>query len=209
MTAKRDYAASITTTGLDGTGLTDEITRKLYSRRGSKYMAIVELVVDVTSDKRDGTHKVQLAIAGLEVVVDSPDMDEHLRGIQRTLHQNRGIHEGQLAIEDSLEPTVKDHIERGAMHRPHPFLPVDAADDNPICDVCGGLETAPVHNDDSDTWDTDDEDADDEDADDEHEGPGPTGELDDDQDDDQDDEDEATDPGPTIPTQRTNPFTVA
>lgn len=36
-------------------------------------------------------------------------------------------------------------VAAGAAHRPHPFLPVDASQDNPICDVCGLLEAAPRH----------------------------------------------------------------
>lgn len=147
MTTKRDYAASITTKGLDGTGLTEDIARKLYSRRGRKAMAVVELVVDETSDKRDGTHKVALAIAGLELVLDHPDIENHLRDLQQTIYANRQRADGQMAIDESLggERTVADVLASGKSHRPHPFIVVDASVETPICDVCGGIEPSAVH----------------------------------------------------------------
>lgn len=145
MTAKRDYTASITTSGLDGTGLTDEVARKLYSRRGRGTMAIVELVVDETGDKRDGTHKVKLAVASLELALDNGDMDDHLRELSKTLHYNRSLEGHTGTTTDGIEPKVSDVLAAGQRHRPHPFLPVDAADDNGICDVCGGIASAGVH----------------------------------------------------------------
>jgi hypothetical protein len=147
MTTKRDYAASITTKGLDGTGLTEDVARKLYSRRGRKAMAVVELVVDETSDKRDGTHKVALAIAGLELVLDHTDIENHLRDLQQTIYANRQRADGQMAIDEQLggERTVEDVLSSGRSHRPHPFIVVDASVDNPICDVCGGIEASAVH----------------------------------------------------------------
>lgn len=147
MTTKRDYAASITTKGLDGTGLTEDVARKLYSRRGRKAMAVVELVVDETSDKRDGTHKVALAIAGLELVLDNADIENHLRDLQQTIYANRQRADGQMAIDEQLggERTVADVLASGKSHRPHPFIVVDASVENPICDVCGGIEASAVH----------------------------------------------------------------
>jgi hypothetical protein len=147
MTTKRDYAASITTKGLDGTGLTEDVARKLYSRRGRKAMAVVELVVDETSDKRDGTHKVALAIAGLELVLDHTDIENHLRDLQQTIYANRQRADGQMAIDEQLggERTVEDVLSSGRSHRPHPFIVVDASVENPICDVCGGIEASAVH----------------------------------------------------------------
>lgn len=147
MTTKRDYAASITTKGLDGTGLTEDVARKLYSRRGRKAMAVVELVVDETSDKRDGTHKVALAIAGLELVLDHTDIENHLRDLQQTIYANRQRADGQMAIDEQLggERTVADVLASGKSHRPHPFIVVDASVENPICDVCGGIEASAVH----------------------------------------------------------------
>jgi hypothetical protein len=147
MTTKRDYAASITTKGLDGTGLTEDVARKLYSRRGRKAMAVVELVVDETSDKRDGTHKVALAIAGLELVLDHTDIENHLRDLQQTIYANRQRADGQMAIDEQLggERTVADVLSSGRSHRPHPFIVVDASVENPICDVCGGIEASAVH----------------------------------------------------------------
>jgi hypothetical protein len=147
MTTKRDYAASITTKGLDGTGLTEDVARKLYSRRGRKAMAVVELVVDETSDKRDGTHKVALAIAGLELVLDHTDIENHLRDLQQTIYANRQRADGQMAIDEQLggERTVEDVLSSGRSHRPHPFIVVDASVENPICDVCGGIDASAVH----------------------------------------------------------------
>lgn len=147
MSAKRDYAASISTKGLDGTGLTEDVARKLYSRRGRGVMAIVELIVDETSDKRDGSHKVQLAIATLELALDDTTFDEHIRELSKTLHFNRAIDADQPTLDggDGINPKVSDVIRDGVRHRPHPFLPVNAADDNGICDVCGLIDSAGVH----------------------------------------------------------------
>lgn len=147
MTTKRDYAASITTKGLDGTGLTEDVARKLYSRRGRKAMAVVELVVDETSDKRDGTHKVALAIAGLELVLDHADIENHLRDLQQTIYANRQRADGQMAIDEQLggERTVADVLASGKPHRPHPFIADDMSKETPICDICGGIEASAVH----------------------------------------------------------------
>lgn len=141
-----DYTAQIKAKGLDSTGVTEDIARQLYANLGRHEMFIVEGRVDARTEGNDGTHKVQLSLTMVEPAVDA-QVAEHLRELARTLYQNRALSDGQLAIDHFLddEPTVDQVVNAGAKHRPHPFLPVDASNDNGICDVCGFIETAPVH----------------------------------------------------------------
>ncbi len=141
-----DYTAQIKAKGLDSTGVTEDIARQLYSNLGRHEMFIVEGRVDARTEGNDGTHKVQLSLTLVEPAVNA-EVAEHLRELARTLYQNRALSDGQLAIDHSLddEPTVDQVVNAGAKHRPHPFLPDDAAKDTPICDVCGFLQEAAVH----------------------------------------------------------------
>lgn len=138
-----DTTAKIRAKGLDSTGVTEEIANQLYAHKGRHYMAIVEFKVEERHEKADGTRKVDLILTQVEPAV-SDDMAEHLREISRTCYFNRGTGD-QPTLTGHEEPTVEGVMKAGAKHRPHPFLPVDATIDNPICDVCGALETAPVH----------------------------------------------------------------
>lgn len=153
-----DTTARIRAKGLDSTGVTEDIANQLFTKKGSHHMAIVEYRVEETHEKADGTRKVDLILTQVEPAV-SDDMDDHLREIVRTCYFNRGTGDQPTLNDGSNEPTVDAVLAAGARHRPHPFLPVDASDDHPICDVCGNLETAPVHS----TQDTLDDPDDDED----------------------------------------------
>ncbi|MBA2952140.1 hypothetical protein GON03_19175 [Nocardioides sp. MAH-18] len=143
-----DTQATINSKGLDGTGITEDIAAELFHKVGTHVMAIVDLqVVDKHGPSVKGKRKVTLVIDGIEPALDDT-LAEHLRELQRTVYLNRKHADGQLAIDQELtgdEPTVEGVVAAGAAHRPHPFLPVDASEDNPICDVCGLLEAAARH----------------------------------------------------------------
>lgn len=140
-----DHTAKIRAKGTDATGLTEDLAAKLYARKGSRIIAIVELHAVERHEKADGSKRVDLVIDLLEPAEDDT-VAEHLREITRTLYNNRALADGQLTIDQSLEPKVADVLAKGAQHAAHPFLPVNPADDDGICDVCGKVEGAnPAH----------------------------------------------------------------
>lgn len=145
-----DTHGNINSKGLDGTGITEELVSEHFSRVGSHMMAIVDLqVVDRSGPNIKGKRKVTYVIDGIEPAVDEA-MAEHLRELQRTAYLNRQKSGAQRTIDQELdaeggEPTVDAVVAAGAAHRPHPFLPVDVTEDNPICDVCGLIESASRH----------------------------------------------------------------
>jgi len=141
-----DITATVNSKGLDKTGFDDDLIASLFRAKVGKHMlALVELqVVDKRGPNIKGRSKVELAITQIDPVTDE-NLDEHLREIQRTLAYNRGLDGHTGTTTQGQEPTVDQVLAAGAKHRPHPFLPVDASDENPICDVCGLLEAAGVH----------------------------------------------------------------
>lgn len=142
-----DTTAKIRSKGLDATGVTERIAEEMFNRKGAHYMAIVEIKVDATHETADGKRGVDLILTQVEPATDD-NLAEHLRELTRTVYFNRKLATDgpQLQIAgDSDEPTVDAVIAAGRAHRPHPFIAVDASQDNPICDVCGELETAPRH----------------------------------------------------------------
>ncbi len=142
-----DTHGNIQSKGLDGTGITEEIVGDHFNRVGAHMMAIVDLqVVDKAGPNLKGKRKVTYVIDGIEPATDE-DLAEHLRELQRTVYLNRQHSGAQRAIGEELddEPTVEGVVAAGAAHRPHPFLPVDASQDNPLCDVCGMVEATPRH----------------------------------------------------------------
>lgn len=146
MTDPSDYTAKIRAKGLDTTGVTEQLASEMYRNRGRHYIAIVELKVDETHEKADGTRKVDLILTQVEPATTT-DLEEHLRELTRVGYLNRQKVDGQMAIDESLgqERTVADVLASGKSMRPHPFIAVDASQDNPICDVCGGIEASAVH----------------------------------------------------------------
>lgn len=146
MTDPADYTAKIRAKGLDATGVTEQLAGEMFRNKGRHYMAIVELRVDETHEKADGARKVDLILTQVEPAT-STDLEEHLRELTRVGYLNRQQSDGQLAIDASLgqERTVADVMASGKSMRPHPFIAVDASQDNPICDVCGGIEASAVH----------------------------------------------------------------
>jgi hypothetical protein len=139
-----DCTAKIRAKGLDATGVTEEIASTLYANKGKRVMAIVELHAVERHEKADGTRRVDLVLEQVEPATDN-SLSEHLRELTRTLYQNRAQADGQQALDDTLVPDLKDAIAAGTQHRPHPFLPTDAAADNPSCEVCGLADVAPIH----------------------------------------------------------------
>lgn len=154
-----DTHGNIQSKGLDGTGITEEIIGDHFNRVGAHMMAIVDLqVVDKAGPNLKGKRKVTYVIDGIEPATDE-DLAEHLRELQRTVYLNRQHSGAQRAIGEELddEPTVEGVVAAGAAHRPHPFLPVDASQDNPLCDVCGLVEATPRHSVQDQLPDADDE----------------------------------------------------
>lgn len=148
MTEPRDYTAHIARKGLDGTGVTEDIARSLYSRLDGHLMAIVELKVDGRADTADGSHKVALSVVRVEPAMDN-NLSEHLRELTRTLYYNRQVANGDqptLETPEGTEPTVDAVLSAGQQHRPHPYIASQLAlEDDPVCDVCGRTEDAGVH----------------------------------------------------------------
>ena len=146
MTDPSDYTAKIRAKGLDATGVTEQLAGEMYRNKGRHYLGIVEMKVDETHEKADGTRKVDLILTQVEPATDSA-LEEHLRELTRVGYLNRQKADGQMAIDDSLgsERTVADVLASGGKFKPHPFIVVDASAENPICDVCGGIGASAVH----------------------------------------------------------------
>jgi len=134
--------AKIAAKGCNDTGITEDLAASLHNQLGKKVLAIVELVAEARSEKRNGDESVALSIITVEPAPDHMTED-HLRELARAFHYERQLADGQLTIDsaDDIEPKVSQVLAAGQRHRPHPFLPADAALDNPICDICGVIET--------------------------------------------------------------------
>lgn len=128
MTDDLEYTAKIRAKGLASTGVTEEVARRLYGRRGSHVMLIVEAKVAETHDRADGAHRVDLTVEQVEPAND-PKVDEHLRELTRALHGQRRLHDEddqpQIDGLDDIEPTVAQVMARGV---PLP-LPDEQGDD--------------------------------------------------------------------------------
>lgn len=140
-----DTTGTINAKSLHGTGFTEEMLNQLFNKVGTHHLAIVDLqVIDKHGPSVDGKRKVVLIIDGIEPATDE-NLAEHLRELNRTLYYNRGLDGHTGSTIDGTERTVEDVLAAGAKHKPHPFLPVDATEENPICDVCGTIEPAGPH----------------------------------------------------------------
>ena len=141
-----DYTAKIRAKGLAATGVTEDHIREMYAAKGSRRWIVASVKVDETHEKADGDRKVDLIIDELEV---APEIaEEHVRELIRSFYYERQVasDEQQLRLDDDIEPKVADVLEHGAQHRPHPYLASPlSTDDDAVCDVCGRLEDAPVH----------------------------------------------------------------
>lgn len=142
-----DVTAKIAAKGCTNTGITEELATKLYDQLGRKTIAIIELVSEARTEKRDGKETVTLSVLTIEPAPNQTTED-HLRELARAFHYERQLAEDdtQLRIDDNIEPTVSDVLQDGARHRPHPYLASTlSTDDHAVCDVCGHTETAPLH----------------------------------------------------------------
>lgn len=111
-----DTTAKIRSKGLDATGVTEEIAQQLFAHKGKHFMAIVELKVDELHDKTDGKQRVDLVITQVEPAWDSPQLEDHLRELTRTMYYNRKVDDGQPTLPDSggPDPKIGDVIGQGA-----------------------------------------------------------------------------------------------
>lgn len=140
-----DTTAKIRAKGLDGTGFTEDLAASLFNRVGANLKAIVELqVVDKHGPNLKGQRGIELVITQLEVA-DDTNLEEHLRELTQTIYYNRSLDGHTGSTTEGQERTVADVMASGQKFRPHPFLPVDASQDNPICDVCGSVESSAQH----------------------------------------------------------------
>lgn len=148
MTEKHDYAASVRRKGLENTGVTEDIAKKMYATQGRTTLAIVELRHKRQINDDDTGRSVELVIEALEPSQD-PTLDDHLRQLMRTMHQNRVLtaDDQQLAIETAgdVEPSVEKVIAAreaaDAADRPHEFLDDGTGD----CELCEGPKGNPIH----------------------------------------------------------------
>lgn len=138
--------AKVAAKGCKSTGITDDDARRFHARLGTKQMAIVELTSAAKTEKADGSESVTLNIVNIELA-PSPATEDHLRELQRAFYYERGIEDGQRALDASIEPKVSDVLASGERFQPHPYLSGALALDGqvPICDVCGLTENAPPH----------------------------------------------------------------
>lgn len=140
-----DTAASINSKGLEGTGITEDMAAELFHKVGTHLMAVVDLqVVDKHGPNLKGKRKVVFSIDNIEPVTDD-NVAEHLREISRTLFYNRQVDQPIPGTGDDITPDLKTVLAGGRRYEAHPFLPVEAADDNGICDVCGEVQDRPQH----------------------------------------------------------------
>lgn len=136
-----DITAKVRAKGLEATGVTEEIANHLFAQVGKHYMAVVEFKVEEPhGPNAEGKRRVDLILTQFEPAMDT-QLDTHLRNLTRTTYYNRATG-GQPTLEGigTDEPTVQQVLAAGAQFESHPFLPVDASEVNPICDVCGVVE---------------------------------------------------------------------
>ena len=140
--------AKIAAKGTNGTGITEDLAKRCHDQLGRKILAVVELVAESRSEKRSGDESVTLSILTLEPAPNAATED-HLRELARSFHYERRLAEGGdqtlPGTGDDIEPDLATVLEQGRRHEPHPFLPVNAADDDGICDVCGEVQGRPQH----------------------------------------------------------------
>lgn len=133
--------AKIAAKGCQDTGLTEDLAKRYHDQLGRKGIAIVEFCSETRTEKRSGDETVGLSILTFEPA-PSDLAEDHLRELARGFYYERGIADGQLALEETLEPKVADILAAGKPFTPHPFLPANSSEDNPICDVCGVVKDA-------------------------------------------------------------------
>lgn len=139
--------AKIAAKGCQGTGITEDLASTLHDQLGKTIVAVVELTAEARSEKRNGDESVVLNIGTIEVAPNGMTAD-HLRDLARSFHYERRLAEDgpTLTGDDGPEPKVADILAAGERYKPHPYIASGLSlDDEAECDVCGHLETNPVH----------------------------------------------------------------
>jgi hypothetical protein len=137
--------AKITAKGTSGTGITEDLAKRCHDQLGRKILAVVELVAETRSEKRNGDESVSLSILTVEPAPNTMTED-HLRELARSFYYERQLAESGPTLDGPDEPSVDDVLAAGAKHQPHPYLASTlSVDDNAVCDVCGQHEGASVH----------------------------------------------------------------
>lgn len=174
--------AKIAAKGTNNTGFTEELAKRCHDQLGRKVLAVVELVAESRSERRDGDESVTMSILTLEPAPNGMTED-HLRELARSFHYERQLAQGEAPTlplaGESTEPDLATVLRAGARHEPHPYISSSlAVEDNPVCDSCGQHEGAAVHADRSNLKDPfaaadaidEDQDEDDQDEDGDEEG---------------------------------------
>lgn len=167
-----DTTAKINTATGAGTGIDEELARKLFDKgAGATLMATVELrVVRPHGPDLDGKRQVDLNIIGLQPVYEDAETEEHLRNLGRRLwHERKVATTGEeLPLDDvqaGAEPTVAEVRKAGKQYEPHEFIQAPGELDNQVCDMCGKPKFAQIHDDIPDPAALDADDQDDQPAD--------------------------------------------
>ena len=98
----------------DNTGITPEISRRLYDSLGKSQIAVVEFVSSERTEGVDDSHAVKLEIRHVEPS-DDDDTSDHLRELQRALYRKRNP-QPALTADVSNEPTVDGILWQGEVH---------------------------------------------------------------------------------------------
>lgn len=110
-----DITAQIAGKGCNATGITEDLAKKLHDQLGRKVVAVVELVSEDRSEKRNGKEKVTLSILTIEPAPNAATED-HLRELARAFHYERKLSEdGPQLMEpgDGPAPSVSDVLQHG------------------------------------------------------------------------------------------------
>lgn len=148
MTEKHEYSAAVRRKGLENTGVTEDVAKKMYNTPERRTLALVEVEHKRQVNDVDTGRTIELVITAFEPSQDE-NLDAHIRQLMRTMHQNRVLQadDTQLTIENAgdLEPKVEDVIAAQRAHQagqPHLFDPADEGDD---CTVCGEVLEHQLH----------------------------------------------------------------
>jgi hypothetical protein len=120
--------AKIAAKGCNDTGITETLAKRLHDQLGKKVVAVVEIVAEARSEKRNGDESVALSILTLEPAPNG-ETEDYLRNLARAFHYERQLADGQLTLDSAsdIEPKVKDVLAAGQGFLQE--LPDDADDD--------------------------------------------------------------------------------
>lgn len=144
--------AKIRAKGLDATGVTEEIARRIADAEAGTLMCVVEIDYAEVHKPKGGDRRVDFVIRTVEPAPNQATED-HLRELTRSFYYERQLisPDGQLTIEtrEDLEPTVLDVVAAGKALTAHDFTPVpddpETGAETDECDVCGNERDSAVH----------------------------------------------------------------